>query len=112
MAEQPPYYILYAHSSLQATSNPSSTALSHPVIEYRFADDSPRSLLPRHPDEHVIVLQYDTSATINPTLHSTSSVLAATAVKCVAARGAGADDEIAKNENMYILDLTSPSDDS
>ncbi|KAH7924862.1 hypothetical protein BV22DRAFT_1034653 [Leucogyrophana mollusca] len=110
---EPPYYILVAHSSLQnSTSGSSSNALAHPDIEYRYADDSALSLLPRYPDEHVLVLNHDPIHGNAPTVKSTSGHLAVTGIKVSNAPGAGADEEEpSKNDNMYVLEVTSASDD-
>ncbi|KAH7915358.1 hypothetical protein BJ138DRAFT_1054966 [Hygrophoropsis aurantiaca] len=110
---EPPYYILVAHSSLQHTSSGShSNTLAHPDIEYCYADDSALSILPRSPDEHVLILNYDPGQAHISTVKSTSSHLAATGLKISSAPGAGADEEDSgKNDNMYVLEVTSTSDD-
>lgn len=105
---EPPYYILVAH---QHNSAGQSTALIHADIEYRYADDSPLSLLPRFPDEHVLVFNYDPASATKPTISSTSSQLALSGVKVLPAPGARADEDASKNDNMYILEVTSTSDD-
>ncbi|KIJ68257.1 hypothetical protein HYDPIDRAFT_24554 [Hydnomerulius pinastri MD-312] len=110
---EPPYYLLISHNSLQHNSSgQTSSALAHADIEYRYADDSPLSLLPRHPDEHVLVLNHDPANITRPTIKSTSSQLAVSGIKVLAAPGAGADEEDAnRNDNMYVLEVTSVSDD-
>ena len=102
---EPPYYILVAHTVTQ------SNALVHADIEYRYADDSPLSLLPRFPDEHVLVFNYDPANPAKPTVSSTSSQLALSGVKVVPAPGARVDEDAGKNDNMYILQVTSTADD-
>ena len=104
----PPYYILV---SLQHNSASQSNALIHADIEYRYADDSPLSLLPRFPDEHVLVFNYDPASATKPTICSTSSRFALSGVKVLPAPGARADEDVSKNDNLYILQVTSTSDD-
>ncbi|KAG6381340.1 hypothetical protein JVT61DRAFT_5750 [Boletus reticuloceps] len=104
----PPYYILV---SLQHNSPNQSNALVHADIEYRYADDSPLSLLSHFPDEHVLVFNYDPAAPAKPTISSTSSQLALSGVKVLPAPGARVDEDASKNDNMYILEVTSTSDD-
>lgn len=109
--DEPPYYILVAHTSLQHNSAGQSNALIHADIEYRYADDSPLSLLPRFPDEHVLVFNYDPASATKPTISSASSQLALSGVKVLPAPGARVDEDASKNDNMYILEVTSTSGD-
>ncbi|KAF8559253.1 hypothetical protein OG21DRAFT_1453496 [Imleria badia] len=105
---EPPYYILV---SLQHNSANQSHALIHANIEYRYADDSPLSLLPRFPDEHVLVFDYDPASATTPIISSTSSQLALSGVKVSPAPGARVDEDTSKNDNMYILQVACTSDD-
>lgn len=117
-AVEPPYYILFSHSPLTSPSSvpgAPSSSLGHPVIQYHYADDSPLSLLPNTPDEHVLVLDYDptTGALTTPTVRSTSKNMAVTGLKMAEAPGAAAADEgcdIKKNDRMYILETTTCED--
>ncbi|KAE9410900.1 hypothetical protein BT96DRAFT_912316 [Gymnopus androsaceus JB14] len=84
----PPYYILFS------TQPATSTSLGHPTIQYQYADDSPLSLLPQHPDEHVLLLEYDQGSSV-PTVTSTSRTMAVTGVKD------------RHNDRMYIIEATS-----
>ncbi|CDO72317.1 hypothetical protein BN946_scf184977.g14 [Trametes cinnabarina] len=104
----PPYYVLIAHSqSLSNPAAPPSTTLSHPVIEYHYADDPPNSLLPQQLGEHVLVLDYDPASPGPPTVKSLSSDLAVSAVKVVDAPGAAVAGERAlRNNNMYVITTT------
>lgn len=95
-----PYYVLI--------SNASPPALTHPLIQYQYADDSPLALLPRHPDEHVILLDYNPNTsnetiTTSPVAHvsvkSLSSRVAVTGIKTVEESG----------DTMYIVETTSPA---
>lgn len=110
---EPPFYILISHTPVLTNQlAPVPTTLIHPVIEYHYADDSPRSLLPQHPDEHVLVLDYDPSKGPIPTVKSLSKDLAITGVKITDAPGAGAiEDEPTRNRNMHVLEtMTSPEE--
>ncbi|KAI0669977.1 hypothetical protein C8Q78DRAFT_157696 [Trametes maxima] len=104
----PPYYVLIAHS--QALSNPAappSSSLSHPVIEYHYADDPPASLLPQYPGEHVLVLDYDPARSASPTAKSLSPDLAVSAVKVADAPGAAVAGEPAlRNNSIYVIEST------
>ncbi|KAI8995556.1 hypothetical protein BD414DRAFT_479880 [Trametes punicea] len=104
----PPYYILIAHSqSLHNPAAPPCTSLSHPVIEYHYADDAPNTLLPQYPGEHVLVLDYDPARPGTPTVKSLSPDLAVSAVKVVDAPGAAVAGEPALNNNsMYVITTT------
>lgn len=107
--EKPPYYIFVSNSSLLANqaSSPSSL-LSHPNIEYHYLDDSPLTLLPQSPDEHVLVLDYDPANISAPTVKSTSSGVAVTGIKVTDAPGAGVveDEETNKNDKMYVIQVS------
>ncbi|KAJ3801648.1 hypothetical protein GGU11DRAFT_813900 [Lentinula aff. detonsa] len=92
----PPYYILFS------TQPASSSSLGHPTIQYQYADDSPLALLPQHPDEHVLLLDYDQTL---PTVNSTSRTLAVTGIKVEEAPGAAVA-ENRHNDRMYIIEGT------
>ena len=101
----PPYYILFAHSPLSSsTPGALSNTLGHPTIQYHYQDDSPLALLPQHPDEHVLVLDYDPDSTTQPTVQSLSKTLVTTGLRIEEAPGAAAAD--AKNDRMYIVETT------
>ncbi|EIN13523.1 hypothetical protein PUNSTDRAFT_41077 [Punctularia strigosozonata HHB-11173 SS5] len=101
---QPPCYILVSHPTAPAAgSSATVSSFSHPAIEYNYADDSPMMLLPRHPDEQVLILDYDPADPINPGVKSISSSLAVTGVKVADAPGAG---EAQENDKMYIIETT------
>ncbi|KAH9937618.1 uncharacterized protein B0H18DRAFT_971459 [Fomitopsis serialis] len=99
-AEHPPFYILVSHNNPLATT---STTLSHPVIEYHYADDSPHSLLPQYPGERILVIDHDPNRNTPPAAKSLSSDISVTNVKVSGAAGAGGLDE---EHNMYILETT------
>ncbi|TFK94284.1 hypothetical protein K466DRAFT_657816 [Polyporus arcularius HHB13444] len=109
----PPYYVLIAHSqSLNNPSVPASTSLSHPVIEYHYADDPANSLLPQYPGEHVLVLDFDPARPASPTVKSLSADLVVSAVKVADAPGAAVAGEPAlRNNSMYVIEtMTKPVD--
>ncbi|KAG1773145.1 hypothetical protein EDD22DRAFT_767439 [Suillus occidentalis] len=108
---EPPYYLLVSHSSLQHSSGLSSNSLAHASVEYRYADDSPLMLLSRHPDEHVLVLNHDPAKGNIPTVQSTSSHMAVTGIKVSVAPGASVNEDHSTNDNMYVLEVASTSDD-
>src|SRR5262245_34815272 len=103
----PPYYILVSQSPLPPhIPGAPSAALSHPIIQYYYADDSPLSLLPQSVDDHVVILDYHPAAP-TPTAKSISRNLAVTGLKVAEAPGAAAaDDDLKKNDRMYILETT------
>lgn len=78
--------------------------MGHPTIQYHYQDDSPLALLPQHPDEHVLVLDYDPDSTTQPTVQSLSKTLVTTGLRIEEAPGAAAAD--AKNDRMYIVETT------
>jgi hypothetical protein len=112
--EKPPYYVFVANSSLLATqSTPPSSLLSHPNIQYHYLDDSPLTLLPQSPDEHVLVLDYDPANITAPTVKSISNNIAVTGIKVTDAPGAGvvhSNDAPSKNDKLYIIQVNSIPD--
>jgi hypothetical protein len=112
MTTEPPFYILYSSSPINTNAaGAPSTSLGHPTIQYYFADDPPISLLPQSPDEHVLVLDFDPTSGAAPTVRSISKNIAVTTVKVAEAPGAAAEDELKRNDRMYILETTTTTDD-
>ncbi|KAG6901852.1 hypothetical protein C0995_007238 [Termitomyces sp. Mi166 len=105
---QPPYYILFSHSSVSAANSGSpSSILGHPTIQYNYANDSPSVLWPQHANEHVLVLDYPHSLDKSPTVQSLSKDLAVTSLKIEDAPGAAATgDSDPRNDKMYIIETT------
>lgn len=100
-----PFYILCEHSAIH--SGPPSNALAHPTIQYHYADDSPLALWPRHPNERVLVLDYDPTTTTQPTVQSTSKDLAVVSLKVEEAPGAAvADGDGSRSDRMHIIQTT------
>ena len=110
----PPYYVLVAQSHALNNPNalPGPTSLSHPVIEYHYADDRPEDLLPQDPDQHVLVLDYDPGSLAAPTVRSLSHNLVVSALKITDAPGAAVAGEPAlRNNSMYVIETTTkPAD--
>ncbi|KAF8167927.1 hypothetical protein B0H34DRAFT_683674 [Crassisporium funariophilum] len=110
MAAQPspPFYVLLAHSSLSSSpAGALSNTLGHPTIQYHYTDDSPLSLLPNHPDEHVLILHHDPSSTATSTVQSISENLVVTGLRVEEAPGAALVDEgETRNDKMFIIETT------
>jgi len=101
----PPYYILVSHSSADdAVPGAPSSNFSHPVIQYQYRDDSTIPLLPQHPDEHVLVLDYDPSPRFS-TVKNISGKVVVTNLKVDEAPGAAVAD--GKNNHMFVIETTS-----
>ncbi|KAI0068478.1 hypothetical protein BV25DRAFT_1818895 [Artomyces pyxidatus] len=105
--DKPPYYILVSHSGQQPVAGVLSKSLSHPIIQYHYADDSPLTLLPRSPEEQVLVLDYDPSGAVVPRAQSLTVTAAVSGVRVADAPGAGAsEDDRNSSTKMFILDTT------
>lgn len=111
MSTEPPHYLLVSLSSLERSSGFTSNSLAHANVEYRYADDSPLTLLPRHPDEHVLVLNHDPVKGEVPAVQSTSPHMAVTNVKVSVAPGASTGEDHTRNDNMFVVEVVSTSDD-
>ncbi len=61
-------------------ASPSTASLVHPIIQYHFADDSPKDILPRHDGEAVIILDYEPGK-VAPLVESASKNIAVTGIK-------------------------------
>jgi hypothetical protein len=105
-----PHYVLVSSSSRAQPSTATGSVtpvLSHPVLQYHYANDSPLSLLPRFPDEQVLVLDYDP---LNPSYtraQSISGSSAVTGIKVTDAPGAGsAEGDVGWSKSMFVLETT------
>jgi hypothetical protein len=105
-----PHYVLVSSSSgVQPTPAAGSVTpvLSHPVLQYHYTNDSPLSLLPRFPDEQVLVLDYDP---LNPSYARAQSISgnsAVTGIKVTDAPGAGsAEGDVGWSKSMFVLGTT------
>lgn len=105
-----PYYVLVSSSSrAQPTAATGSVAsiLSHPNLQYHYANDSPLSLLPRSPDEQVLVLDYDPMNPAFTRAQSISGSSAVTGIKVTDAPGAGpAEADVGWSNSMFVLETT------
>ncbi len=105
-----PYYVLVSPSSqVQSPAAGGSTTpvLTHPVLQYHYANDSPLSLLPRSSDEQVIVLDYDPLTPQFTRAQSVSGSSAVTGIKVTEAPGAGsAEGSAGWCNDMFVLETT------
>jgi hypothetical protein len=96
---------MISHSTVNnAAPGAQSSNFGHPIIQYQYQDDSALPLLPQHPDEHVLVLDYDPSSKV-PAVKSISRNLVVTGLKVDEAPGAAATD--GKNTHMFVIETTS-----
>jgi len=110
-ATQPPHYILVSHTCQYSAAAVPSTTLSHPIIQYHYADDTPVPLLPTSPDEPVLVLDYDPSQPTTYRAQSIGGSISVTGVRVTDAPGAIAiDEEPQRSNQMYILETTALCD--
>jgi hypothetical protein len=113
-ALDPPRYILVSHSSLSGASAIASASapsvLSHPIIQFVYADDPPTAALPRFPGEQVLLVDYnvpmDAGAQPTSRVRSLSDDLAVLGMKVSAAPGAGTlyDETPVGDSKMYVID--------
>lgn len=111
---EPPRYVLVSHGTLAdgtAGAGAPSAALSHPIVQYHYADDAPLAVLPRFPGERVLVLDHDPNAEGAPSAKSISDALAVMAVKVTDAPGAGVLDDEPGNKKMYVIETMSIAED-
>lgn len=111
---EPPFYVLVAHTQLPSYSvaGPGPTTLSHPTIQYHFADDPSHAILPSSDAETVIVLDY-TSPAATPVAESLRKALAVTGVKMSEAPGTAVgtkDGDLKRNNKMYVVETMSLSE--
>jgi hypothetical protein len=107
-----PQYILISHTSLSNSSgttehNYSHTTLSHPIIEYVYADDGPEAALPRFPGEQVVLLNSsDTTDAMDVSAQSLVPGIAVLGVKTSLAPGTNLVDPNAPigDSRMYVIE--------
>jgi len=89
-------------------ASPSTASLVHPIIQYHFADDNPKDILPRHDGEAVIILDYEPGK-VAPLVESASRNIAVTGIKVTDAPPSGTpnDGEPRRNDNMFIIETIS-----
>lgn len=105
-----PYYVLVSPSSQtqpSAATGSTTPVLNHPVLQYHYANDSPLSLLPRSPNEHVLVVDYDPLTPQCARAQSISGSSAVTGIKVTEAPGAGSAEGFAGwCDSMFVLETT------
>jgi hypothetical protein len=102
-----PYYVLVSPSSQTQSPAATGSVLNHPVLQYHYANDSPLSLLPRSPNEHVLVVDYDPLTPQCTRAQSISGSSAVTGVKVTEAPGAGpAEGSAGWCNDMFVLETT------
>jgi hypothetical protein len=101
----PPRFVLVQHANGGGVGSGAANTLTHPKIEYLYADDTPTSVLPRYTGEHVIVLDYDPNNNTTPQAQSVSSALTVSTVKVTDAPGVGLIDESnGGNNKIYVIE--------
>lgn len=107
-----PHYVLVSSSSRAQPTAASAAAaavpiLSHPILQYHYANDRPLSLLPESASEQVLLLDYDP---LNPTsarVQSISGNAAVTGIRVTDAPGAGsAEEDACWSGKMFVLETT------
>ena len=101
-----PYYALVSTAQSTAPSGPITPVLNHPVLQYHYANDSPLSLLPRTPDEQVLVLDYNPLTPQFTRVQSISGSAAVTGIKVTEAPGAGSEGDAGWCKSMFVLETT------
>ena len=104
-----PYYALVSTSSQAQSTAPTGSAtpvLNHPVLQYHYANDSPLSLLPRTPNEQVLVLDYNPLTPQFTRVQSISGGAAVTGIKVTEAPGAGSEGDAGWCNSMFVLETT------
>ena len=108
-----PHYVLISSSS-RAQPTPVGAAaaaavpiLSHPILQYHYANDRPLSLLPESAGEQVLLLDYDPLKPASTRVQSISGNAAITGIRVTEAPGAGsAEEEASVSSKMFVLETT------
>ena len=108
-----PHYVLISSSS-RAQPTPVGAAaaaavpiLSHPILQYHYANDRPLSLLPGSAGEQVLLLDYDPLKPASTRVQSISGNAAITGIRVTEAPGAGsAEEEASVSSKMFVLETT------
>ena len=110
-----PHYVLISTSSgAQPTAATAATTaaaavpiLSHPILQYHYANDRPLSLLPESGGEQVLLLDYDPQSPASTRLQSISGNAAITGIRVTDAPGAGtAEEDACWSSKMFVLETT------
>ena len=108
-----PHYVLISSLS-RAQPTPVGAAaaaavpiLSHPILQYHYANDRPLSLLPESAGEQVLLLDYDPLKPASTRVQSISGNAAITGIRVTEAPGAGsAEEEASVSSKMFVLETT------
>lgn len=118
-----PHYVLVSSSSraqptaVGAAAAAAAPILSHPILQYHYANDRPLSLLPESAGEQVLLLDYDPLKPASTRVQSISGNAAITGIRVTDAPGAGsAEEDVCLSNKMFVLETTTfdsrvPADD-
>ena len=105
-----PHYVLISSSSRAQPTAATAAAvpiLSHPILQYHYANDRPLSLLPESTDEQVLLLEYDPLSPASTRVQSISGNAAITGIRVTDAPGAGsAEEDACWSGKMFVLETT------
>ncbi|KAF8271340.1 hypothetical protein EI94DRAFT_1720386 [Lactarius quietus] len=117
-----PHYVLVSSSSrAQPTTAAAAAAvpiLSHPILQYHYANDRPLSLLPKSGGEQVLLLDYDPVNPASTRVQNISGNAAITGIRVTDAPGAGsAEEDACWSGKMFVLETSTfdsrvPAEDS
>ncbi|KAI9445150.1 hypothetical protein H4582DRAFT_1913579, partial [Lactarius indigo] len=116
-----PHYVLVSSSSRAQPTTATAAAvpiLSHPILQYHYANDRPLSLLPGSTGEQVLLVDYDPLSPASSRVQSISGNAAITGIRVTDAPGAGsAEEDACWSSKMFVLETTTfdsrvPADDS
>jgi len=128
----PPFYVLLSQHTTSSLPSPGTqtlppppSQLTHPTIQYHYADDPPLALVPSAEHPHIIILDIrdgglgqpvasppsaeTTVPSPTPSARSLSSALAVTSVKVAQTPGAAIKHALTegRDPNIYILETVS-----
>jgi hypothetical protein len=108
-----PHYVLVSSSSraqptaVGAAAAAAAPILSHPILQYHYANDRPLSLLPESAGEQVLLLDYDPLKPASTRVQSISGNAAITGIRVTDAPGAGsAEEDVCLSNKMFVLETT------
>jgi hypothetical protein len=105
-----PHYILISSSSRAQPIGTTAAAvpiLSHPILQYHYANDRPLSLLPESGSEQVLLLDYDPLSPASTRMQSISGNAAITGIRVTDAPGAvSAEEDACWSSKMFVLETT------
>ncbi len=105
-----PHYVLVSGSSRvqpTAATGAAVPVLSHPILQYHYANDRPLSLFPECTNEQVLVLDYDPLSPASTRVQSISGNAATTGIRITDAPGASsAEGDACWSSKMFVLETT------